>query len=103
MEAVKFDNGKPRMDLLPPKALMGIADIFGFGAKKYASFNYKQGDGLDWGRVYASALRHLNAWNNGEDNDIETGKSHLYHAGCAVMILIDLVDSQKGKDTRWVK
>ena len=89
------------MDLLPPKALVGIADVFTFGAKKYADFNYKNEKGLDWGRVYASAIRHLNAWNGGEDNDIETKKSHLYHAGCAVMMLIDLVDSGIGKDTRF--
>ncbi len=100
-EAVKFDNGKVRMDLLPPAALRGIADVFTFGANKYADFNYKNGKGLDWDRPYAALARHMNAWNGGEDNDPETGKSHLYHAGCCIMMLIDLIDSGIGKDTRF--
>jgi len=100
-EAVKNDRDKTRMDLLPPKALEGIAKIFTFGAKKYDDYNYKNGDGLDWSRPYAALMRHLNAWNDGEDLDPETGQSHLYHAGCCIMMLIDLVDSEIGKDTRF--
>lgn len=100
-DAVKFDEGKPAMDLLPPKALRGIASIFGFGKKKYHAFNYKSGKGLDWNQPYAACLRHLNAWNEGEENDHESGESHLYHAGCCVMMLIDLVESKIGKDTRF--
>jgi len=100
-DAVKFDNGKPRMDLLPPKALEGIAKIFTFGAKKYHDFNYKTGKGLDLNRPLAACYRHLNAWNEGEENDPESGQSHLYHAGCCIMMLIDLVDSNIGRDTRF--
>jgi len=100
-EAVKSDKDKTRMDLLPPKALEGIAKIFTFGAKKYNDYNYKNGEGLDWSRPYAAMIRHLNAWNDGEDKDPETGQSHLYHAGCCIMMLIDLVDSEIGKDTRF--
>ena len=102
-EAIKFDDNKPQMGLLPPKALQGIADIFTYGAKKYASHNYKSKGGLDWNRVYDAALRHLNAWNDGENKDPETKKSHLYHAGCCIMMLIDLVESGIGKDTRFKK
>jgi len=100
-DAVKYDDDKIRMDLLPPKALRGIAEIFTFGAKKYHDFNYKTGQGLDWVRVYAAGMRHLNAWNDGEDIDPESNKSHLYHAGCCIMMLIDLIESNKGKDTRY--
>jgi len=67
-DAVKYDNGKPRMDLLPPKAQKGIADVFGYGADKYEDFNYKNGKGLLWSRVYAACLRHLNDWNGGEED-----------------------------------
>ncbi len=100
-QAVKFDSGKARFDLLPPAALRGIAHVFTYGAKKYADFNYKNGDGLDWDRPYAALMRHMNAWNSGEDNDQESGASHLYHAGCCIMMLIDLVNSGIGKDTRF--
>jgi len=100
-EAIKNDKDKPRMDLLPPKALVGIAKIMTYGAVKYADFNYKMGEGLEWRQPFAACLRHLNDWNDGEDNDKETGQSHLYHAGCCIMMLIDLVDSKIGKDTRF--
>jgi len=100
-KAVKFDDDKTRMDLLPPKAQKGIAKVFTFGAKKYNDYNYKNGEGLDWNRPYAACLRHLNAWQDGEDLDPETKQSHLYHAGCCIMMLIDLVDSGIGKDTRF--
>ncbi len=100
-EARKKDFGKPRMDLLPPKALFGIAKIMTYGASKYNDYNYKLGRGLDWDRLYAACLRHLNSWNAGEDKDPESGESHLYHAGCCIMMLIDLIDSKKGKDTRF--
>jgi len=100
-DAVKFDNGKPRMDLLPPKALEGIAKVFTFGAKKYHDFNYKTGKGLDWNRPQAALERHMTAWNDGEDIDPESGMPHLYHVGCCIMMLIDLVDSNIGTDTRF--
>jgi len=99
--AVKYDKDKPKMSLLPPKALIGIAKIMTYGAGKYANYNYKLGEGLDWDRPFSACLRHLTAWNDGEDDDKETKLSHLYHAGCCIMMLIDLVDSEIGKDTRF--
>jgi len=103
MEAIKDDKDKPRMSLLPPKALKGIAEIFTYGAKppKYNEFNYKQGKGLDWDRILSSCMRHLNAWNDGENLDKESGRPHLYHAGCCIMMLIDLTESKIGQDTRF--
>ncbi len=35
-EGVRFDDGKPRMDLLPGDALIEIAKVFSWGAKKYS-------------------------------------------------------------------
>jgi len=102
-QATKKDIGKTRMDLLPPKALEGIAKIMTYGAAKYNDYNYKQGKGLDWDRMLGACYRHLNAWNDGEDLDPESGQSHLYHAGCCIMMLIDLIDSKKGQDTRYRK
>lgn len=101
MEAVKKDNDKPKMNLLPSNALLGIAKVMTYGAKKYNSYNYKLGYGLDWDRIYSACQRHLTAWNAGEDLDKESGQPHLYHAGCCIMMLIDLVDSKIGKDTRF--
>lgn len=101
MLPVKNDDKKPKMYLLPPKALDGIAQIMTYGVTKYNAFNYKNEKGLDWDRPFSACLRHLNAWNDGEDMDKESGKPHLWHAGCCIVMLIDLVESKIGKDTRF--
>ena len=83
---IKLDLGKTRYELLPPELLEGIAQILTFGAKKYADRNWEKG--IDYSRVYGATMRHLWAWWGGEDNDKETGKSHLWHAGCELAFLI---------------
>jgi len=86
-EGTKFDGNKIRMELLPVDALIGIADIFTFGAKKYDSWNWAKG--IQYSRLYGALMRHMTAWYKGEEVDPESGKSHLYHAGCCLMMLID--------------
>jgi hypothetical protein len=89
-KAIKKDEGKPQIHLLPPQALLGISRIMTFGIGKYSEYNYRKGDGLKWTRVYDACQRHLIAWLMGEDIDPESGENHLYHAGCCIMMLIDL-------------
>lgn len=95
---VKFDANKVRMDLLPPELLFAVSDILDFGAKKYAARNWEQG--MDWGRVYGALQRHLWAWWGGENKDVETDKSHLWHAGCCIAFLIAYEERNLGKDDR---
>lgn len=40
-------------------------------------------------RYFAAAMRHLWAWWTGEERDAETGESHLAHAACCVLFLLD--------------
>jgi len=101
LDAIKFDKEKPKMDLFPPKALKAIAQGMTHGAKKYNRFNYKLGEGLNWTQPYAACMRHLNAWNDGEDMDEDSGLPHLWLAGCEMVMLIDLVESEIGDDTRF--
>lgn len=35
-EAVKYDNGKPRMDLIPPEAMLALGAVLEVGARKYS-------------------------------------------------------------------
>lgn len=85
MSGSKFDGGKPRMGLVHPDFIEGVAEVLTFGAKKYAAWNWAQG--IEFDRLYDAAQRHLNAWNKGEDLDPESGKSHLMHAACELMFL----------------
>lgn len=84
----KFDGGKPQYGLLPPLALEETAKVLTFGAQKYEPDNWKYVP--DSKRRYFDALqRHLWQWKAGEQNDQETGLSHLAHAMCCLMFLYE--------------
>lgn len=73
-----LDEGKLRLDLVPPEADEAMAGILGYGTVKYAERNWEKG--IAWMRVYASIRRHLLCWEKGEDVDSESGLPHLDHA-----------------------
>lgn len=81
----KYDGGKPRMDLLDWDALEGIAHVLTFGAQKYDPHNWR--GGIAYSRIISSLLRHLAAFQRGEDIDPESGLPHIDHIGCNVMFL----------------
>lgn len=85
-EGVKHDALKVRLDLLPADALGEVGKVLTFGAAKYGERNWEAG--MAWQRLYGAALRHLFAWQRGEDRDAETGLPHLAHAACCVLFLL---------------
>lgn len=96
----KFDKGKARMDLLDSEWLEGVANILSFGAEKYAPNNWR--NGIECSRLYAAAMRHLTAWNKGENIDKESGLSHLHHAACCLMFLSWTVEHHPDLDDRYI-
>jgi hypothetical protein len=96
--AIKNDDGKPRMDLLPIEPLLGAGDGFAYGAKKYSDRNWEKG--FDYGRLYAAILRHLFKWWGGEELDKESGVSHLSHALSNLMMLHATHTRGIGRDDR---
>jgi hypothetical protein len=100
MGGTKHDQGKPRLELLPPDALITVAKVFGYGAQKYADWNWCEG--FKWSRLHGAALRHLLAWQSGEDVDPESGLPHLAHAGCCVLMLLAHQLRKLGVDDRYV-
>ena len=95
----KYDDDKPRMDLLDPLALEGIARVMGFGAKKYAQHNWR--GGIKYSRLLGAILRHTFAILSGEDNDPESGFPHVDHLGCCVMFLSNMMKTRPDLDDRW--
>jgi len=89
----KFDNGKPRTDLISSAAILELAKVLEFGARKYDPWNWASG--IKYSRIIGAALRHLLAWKDGEDQDPETGLSHVAHAMCNLMFLLDYLDRQR--------
>ena len=84
---VKYDSGKPRMDLLQLEVEKEIAKVLTFGAEKYSPNGWQSVPNAE-SRYFAALLRHLTAWQSGEDHDAESGLSHLAHAGCCLHFLI---------------
>jgi hypothetical protein len=101
--APKFDATKVRLDLLPIDPMMQIANVFGFGAKKYFANSYRQGETVVWSRTYGSIMRHMMAFWSGEDKDPESGLDHLAHAGTQLFILMEHTAHNKNKDDRFVR
>jgi len=85
MGGTKNDEGKLRMDLISPKALMGMVDVLTKGAEQYSDRNWEEG--IKYGRVYAACIRHLFAWWGGGELDPDDGQHHLDHAACCIHFL----------------
>lgn len=99
--APKFDATKVRVDLLPIDPMLDVANVFGFGARKYFANSYRHGQTVAWSRTYGSIIRHLFAFWNGEDNDPESGLPHLAHAGTQLFILMEHAKHNRDKDDRF--
>lgn len=96
---LKYDNDKPRMDLLDFDALEGLAKVLTFGAKKYDEHNWR--NGISYSRLTAAMLRHLAALQKGEDIDAESGLPHIDHLGCCWMFLSNMTKTRPDLDDRY--
>lgn len=100
--AIRFDEGKPDISLIPPEYLEGLARVFMYGTQKYARENWRKG--MKWSRVYSSAMRHLLAFWKGEEIDAESGLPHLIHAAWNLLVLYCYTHQEhlRKLDDRWV-
>lgn len=99
---MKFDKGKPKIHLVPPAAIRAIAEVFTFGAEKYGEHNWRQDrDKFPYSRHISSIQRHLLDFQDGIDNDDESGLSHLAHAMTQLMILYTITQEAPQMDDRF--
>ena len=97
--ALKFDTDKLPLNLLSTEAMNQTAAVLKFGAIKYAEHNWRKG--FAWSRPLAAAMRHITAFNDGEDIDPESGLSHLAHAACCIMFLLEFQKTHPELDDRY--
>lgn len=93
----RYNEGKSMMSLLPPLALVEVAKVLTYGAKKYSRNNWMKG--LPWTSYIDSLERHLQAWKTGEELD-ESGLLHIAHVGCNILMLIETVLLRPDLDDR---
>lgn len=89
----KHDSGKPLMGAVPPNALLAVAKVLTFGAEKYGRVNWRRVNNAET-RYLDAALRHINAYQRGEVADPESGESHLTHAVCSLMFMLELQEGE---------
>ena len=97
---VKDNVNKPRLDLIPALPLFKAGEVLSFGARKYKPHNWRLG--LSWLETFGSLQRHLWAWLDGEENDPESGYTHMAHAVCQMLFLAEFVFRGTGEDDRFV-
>lgn len=81
----RFNADKPDLSLIPLSTLEDEARVWMHGEQKYNRFNWMKG--MSWSIPLACALRHIAAWQQGEDIDKESGQTHLAHAMCNLRML----------------
>lgn len=96
---IKHDADKAPMSLLSHEALTQTARVLEFGRNKYAAHNWRKG--FAWSRPLSAAMRHLTAFADGEDRDPESNLSHLAHAMCCIMFVLEFEKTHPELDDRW--
>jgi Domain of unknown function (DUF5664) len=86
-EAIKHDDDKPLIALIPPSALEAEARVWTFGAKKYSKWNWNKG--ITYTRILSAILRHTMAIMKGENVDFQSGELHAAHIRCNAAMLIE--------------
>jgi hypothetical protein len=98
--AKKFDSVKLPIQLIPPEALVSMAQVLAFGihGKGYEANNWLLG--MDWSRLFGATNRHLWSWYSRTPHDRESGLSELKHAQTGINFLITYEERGLGKDDR---
>jgi hypothetical protein len=91
-QGMKFDKNKPDYSLLPFAAVDEVVKVLTYGAAKYDRFNWEKVEAV---RYQAATMRHFSTHMQGEKIDPESGISHLAHAICSLLYLLDF--ELKGK------
>ena len=97
-EAARFDEGKNRLDLMPPWSIDQVAQVYTYGTIKYDDDNWWKG--MPWKKVIGPLLRHIWKWLRGEKWDDESGLHHLAHAAWQCLALMEYERNGIGKDNR---
>lgn len=98
-KALKYDEGKAPLSMVSRELMEAMARVRHFGAQKYKRGNWRRG--FLFTRSIDAALRHIAAFNSGEDMDPESKESHIAHAMCCLEHLLhDYIYRKEQNDDR---
>lgn len=90
---------KVQLNLVPPSSVIYQALAMEDGARKYGPFNWRQNKVI--ASIYiAAALRHIYAWQDGENDAQDSKKPHLGHALACLGIIVDALETGNIVDDR---
>lgn len=90
---------KPSLSAVAMRSVYEMGKAMDDGAKKYGRFNWRENSVIS--DIYIdAALRHINAWQDGENNATDSGVNHLAHAMACMSIIIDAELGGNLVDTR---
>ena len=94
----RYNKGKNRLDLVPISLIRSVGEVLTKGAAKYDDRNWEKG--MLYTVVYASLLRHLTDWFDGDNIDSESGLHHMAHVACNAAFLIEYANTCPELDDR---
>jgi hypothetical protein len=83
--SLRFNTGKPQCRELDPSFIIGMGAVLTKSREKYDEFNWQRPTKLS--TPYDSAMRHIMAFQQGEELDKETLQHHLLHAAVNLMFM----------------
>lgn len=95
------DPNKPRLSLIPQKALWALGGALTYGEKHYGTHNWRKGIKVSF--LLDAALRHINEFNNGENIDKKSQNHHLGNAMANLAMAIELSETNPEMDDRFKK
>lgn len=100
-KAKHFDDGKNRVELISPLAILGTSSVLTYGSrvKGYGDHNWQKG--MEWNKVIGSLLRHTLLFMSGLDIDPESGLLQVDHMGCNISMLQEYARTHKELDDRF--
>lgn len=87
---VKNDEGKPRMTLVPPRAMLAVAECMTYGEEKYPGNDFRLVEN-GYNRYDDAARRHMNAADRGELVDPDSELLHLAHAASNLLMQLEIL------------
>jgi hypothetical protein len=88
-----------QMSTVDAVALLKLAEVGGYGGRKYEPHNYLRG--YAWSLSLDALFRHILAFESGEDFDPESGLPHVTHAAWHCLALTSFMVRGLGTDDRF--
>lgn len=100
---LRFSEGKPRYDLIPPEFMEALANHYAQGARKYADRNWERG--MSWCQCFRPLMSHAWKWFRGEKYDEDPAMPgykahHMVAVAWNAIALYVYETRQIGKDDR---